>query len=540
MSRAITIDEIKSRLFLKYGDVVSIVDETYERVTKKCTFIDKDYGPWEALPCNVIKKTGHPKRGELIKRTKQTASLDEVERRIFEIHGDVIAIVPSTYTKIAAKATFIDKDYGEWDARVCDVLDGNGHKKRANDSLILSLSEVKQKLYEKHGDNVCIVDSTYAMVKQYATFIDKDYGEWKARVYAVLNGHGHRERGIKKNTESRITAPKEQSVGTLFPHLLDEWNDSRNPFSIYPYSSLAISWKCKKCTRTWESILSSRVIGHGCSFCCNSFTKLEKFIEEKLNIKKYNQRIHVTGNNWYKPDFKLNENLFLNSDGLYWHNEEKLSKNYHFKLREDFENIGKRILQFYDDQIYNQWPIIESVVNNAIGDIHNKIMARKCEFKEVFRQEMFEFFTKNHLMGNHGRAKCIGLYYENELVSALSYTVHKEGYIKIERFSSKLNTVVVGGFQKLLKLLENAAKHNGIKQIISFCDLRYATGKSYEKAGFKRVGITLGFYWTDHKQRFNRLKCKAGNGKTQAQNAAEKGWLKIYDAGQAKYVKTLI
>lgn len=76
-------------------------------------------------------------------------------------------------------------------------------------------------------------------------------------------------------------------------------------------------------------------------------------------------------------------------------------------------------------------------------------------------------------------------------------------------------------------------------QVISFCDLRYATGKSYEVNGFKKVNTSQGWCWTDGKQRFNRLTCKAGNGKTEAENAKDLNWFKIYDAGQAKYIKII-
>jgi hypothetical protein len=73
------------------------------------------------------------------------------------------------------------------------------------------------------------------------------------------------------------------------------------------------------------------------------------------------------------------------------------------------------------------------------------------------------------------------------------------------------------------------------KPIVSYCDLRYATGRSYIALGFKELGTTLGWEWTNLTQRFNRTKCKAGNGKTEKQNATELGWYRIYDAGQRKY-----
>lgn len=111
----------------------------------------------------------------------------------------------------------------------------------------------------------------------------------------------------------------------------------------------------------------------------------------------------------------------------------------------------------------------------------------------------------------------------------------KEGII-IQRFGSKLNYSIRGGFQKLLSFI---IKQYHPSKIISFCDLRYATGKSYVNAGFILENISLGWNWTDYKKRYNRLACRAGEGKSELEHAKELGWSKIYDAGQARYVLTI-
>lgn len=279
-----------------------------------------------------------------------------------------------------------------------------------------------------------------------------------------------------------------------------------------------------------KSVLNDRSNG-------SNQSALENFVSEKTKISFFNNKILKNHN--YRPDFKLSESVYLNTDGLYWHREEEKGRHYHFKLREAFESENKRILQFYEDEIYNKWSIIESIVNNTINKTANKIYARKCKIDKVDNKAMIAFFDENHLMGGNSAAKAIGLYQDGVLVSCLSYRIYKNKYIEISRFGSVINTVVVGGFQKLLAMLEDIASHNDIKEIVSFCDLRYATGTSYEKAGFKRTSVTLGWCWGYGINRYNRLMCKASNGKTEAENAASKGWYKIYDAGQAKYVKTL-
>jgi len=80
-------------------------------------------------------------------------------------------------------------------------------------------------------------------------------------------------------------------------------------------------------------------------------------------------------------------------------------------------------------------------------------------------------------------------------------------------------------------------------KVVSFCDLRYALGHTYTKLGFALEKTTLGWSWTDFKNTFNRLNCRANMDDrklTQAEHAAELKWAKIYDAGQAKYVKEIV
>ena len=77
---------------------------------------------------------------------------------------------------------------------------------------------------------------------------------------------------------------------------------------------------------------------------------------------------------------------------------------------------------------------------------------------------------------------------------------------------------------------------------MSFVDLRYGNGSSLLKAGFELKGITLGWKWTDFKSTYNRLRCRANMDDrklTEKEHANELGLYKIYDAGQAKFIKEI-
>lgn len=338
---------------------------------------------------------------------------------------------------------------------------------------------------------------------------------------------------------SGFYATEDNNFAIKFPELLKEWdweaNNSinLNPYQITPHANKMSFWVCKE-NHKWSSLLFNRTShGNGCPFCYTSTTRLEKFVEEKLNIIKFDKRIF--DDNKYRPDFKLSDNLYLNVDGLYHHCELFSHPNYHFKLREKFHENNLTLLQFYEDEIYNKWSIIESIINNKLGKIDSKFGARDCEIKKVNKQDSFEFYSKNHMMGSFIFAKHFGLYKNNDLISLMSVRlINNEMYI--ERFCSKLNHVISGAFQRLLKYTISLYNPH---QVVSFCDLRYANGRSYKEAGFKLENISQGWCWTDLENRFNRMMCKATIDKTERENANAKKWYKLYDAGQAKFKLTL-
>jgi hypothetical protein len=41
-------------------------------------------------------------------------TIEEVKKRLFEIHGDILTLDESTYKTVMIKCRFIDKDYGDW------------------------------------------------------------------------------------------------------------------------------------------------------------------------------------------------------------------------------------------------------------------------------------------------------------------------------------------------------------------------------------------------------------------------------------------
>jgi len=270
------------------------------------------------------------------------------------------------------------------------------------------------------------------------------------------------------------------------------------------------------------------------------YTDIEFTFKSKLGIDKYNKCIDLDKfqNMRYRPDFKY-DNVFVNIDGLYWHSSIFKNKWYHFNMRKDIEKCGLRIFQFRSDEVYNKMEIIKSMLNNSIGLTNTKIGARSCKLAIISQKDANIFYTKTHLMGPMN-AKHVGLYYEGKIICMMSYKVYGKR-LKIERFSSDIDTIIHGAFSKLLKYTLNHIK-NEINDIYYWVDLRYGTGNFLKKHGFYYQRETLGWRWTDNINTYNRLKCRANmdnRNLSEKKYAEELRWVKIYDAGQRLYIRRL-
>lgn len=264
---------------------------------------------------------------------------------------------------------------------------------------------------------------------------------------------------------------------------------------------------------------------------------MEEILKPDLSISFYNKNMEVGGKT-HRPDFIINDDLHLNTDGIIWHSDKYKKPRYHFEKRECYEKEGKQLLQFRSDEIFCKPDIVKSIVLHKSGLSKNKLFARKLTIKEIKFGEVAEFLKTTHLMGTGAPGKSVVLKDGDNIVAAFIYKINKDNSMEVLRYSTALNTSVIGGFSKLLKHVTRS--NSNIKSVISFVDLRYGNGKSLEKIGFTRSSVSLGWSWVDKFSKTqNRLRVRAGNGKTESEHASELGWAKIYDAGQAKYTLIL-
>ena len=266
----------------------------------------------------------------------------------------------------------------------------------------------------------------------------------------------------------------------------------------------------------------------------NSIKELEvlKFIQENYKgiiIPGYRNGIEI---DIYLPELKLG----FEFNGLYWHSEEYKDKNYHLYKTNYFKEKDIRIIHIYEDDWNLRQNIIKSQIKNYLGLTEIKIFARKCQIKQLIDSSIF--LENNHIQGKDKSIVKIGLYYNSELISLMTFDKF-EGRKKmlnteynLSRFCNKLNYNIIGGASKLLNWF---VKTYNPTRIISYADRSWSEGNLYFKLGFKLISESKPDYkYIINNQRIHKSNFKMLNEKNEMLN---NGIKKIYDCGKLKFEK---
>jgi hypothetical protein len=249
-------------------------------------------------------------------------------------------------------------------------------------------------------------------------------------------------------------------------------------------------------------------------------------------------------NNW--RDSKMEIDIYLphlkigfEFNGLYWHSDIYKEKDFHLKKTEFFNKKEIRIIHIWEDDWDNKRDIIKSQVLNILNISKNRIFARKCQVIEVIdKKTTKDFLNKNHIQGNVNSLIKLGLYYNGELVSIMTFD-HFEGRKKMKddewnlsRFCNKLDASVVGGASKLLKYF---IRNYTPKRIISYADRDWSTGNLYDKLGFNLISQGK----PDYKYLVGGERVHKSGFRKSKTNISESNLLipRIWDCGKIKFEK---
>jgi len=245
-------------------------------------------------------------------------------------------------------------------------------------------------------------------------------------------------------------------------------------------------------------------------------------------------------------------------DGLKWHTEWFGKKNhaYHLEKTKLCNQKGYGLIHIFEDEYVNNKEIVLHKLSHILGLDYEcpKIMARKCEIKEIYKHDAENFLNTYHIQGFVSASVYVGAFYDNQLIAVMSF---KNGNIKnpdweLVRFASNYNYVCQGIGSKIFKYFVNKYKPY---KIVSFADRRWTINENnnlYIKLGFRFDKYTAPDYKyysaknTDlkykriHKMSFNKQKLHKKYGfpltMTETEMAKELGYDRIWDCGLIKYI----
>ena len=365
---------------------------------------------------------------------------------------------------------------------------------------------------------------------------------------------------LEKTDIPRANFIRNKSYDEMLKNKFDKPMFSREEYIKRGCSNGKLLFKCNKCGNIFE-VYHSNGFHDMCPKCFPVFqtsskpeTEFKHFLKEIL--EKNNFKYEENNREILKPrelDFFIPQlGLAFEFDGLYWHSDKFKDKNYHLNKTQDCLSQKINLTHIFEDDWYYKRKIVESRVKNFLGDYDKIIYARKCFIKVVSFDKTYEFLENNHIQGYCSSKINLGLYFENELVSIMTFgkpRFNKKYEYELLRFCNKLNHHVIGGASKLLRYFEKNYKP---KSLISYADRRWSKGNLYYKLGFELIGNTKPNYWyyskrhchpkLENRMLYQKHKLKSiiqcfDSSKSEMENMKNNNYGVIYDCGSLIFEK---
>jgi len=318
--------------------------------------------------------------------------------------------------------------------------------------------------------------------------------------------------------------------------------------------------RCQKC----GNIFDDHFDGNGHPRCLVCFPNIAGYSYAEKEILDYIQHL-IPMENVISRDRSLLKNLELDIyvpsfkiaieyDGLFWHSEMGGGKNklYHLNKMERCHMNGIQLITIFEDEWNNKKEIVKNKLHHLFCKSVNKLYARKCKIEEITGKHSTIFLEKYHIQGRCPSKVNVGLFYNNELISVMTFgspriimghsAIDTDEYELLRYASAGL---VVGGASKMLSYF---IRNYHPKKIISFADRRWSMGSLYEKMGFTNKQIIIPSFWyfkpgyavRYHKFGFRKsiLSKKVPifvPALTEWENMQLNGWDRIWDCGNLKY-----
>jgi hypothetical protein len=178
--------------------------------------------------------------------------------------------------------------------------------------------------------------------------------------------------------------------------------------------------------------------------------------------------------------FIPSKNMGIELNGAYYHSMKMNKEKLHIANKQRFaRRQGVFIMEIWDTEWNDprQQAIVKDYIKAKLGMIERRVPARKCEVVMVMDKEKSEFLKAYHILGNSADQVAYGLKTKHgELVAVATfgrnYRTAKDVDVHLNRWCTKADTIVQGGFTKVFK---HAISENlDWQKVVTHTDLRFS------------------------------------------------------------------
>ncbi len=217
---------------------------------------------------------------------------------------------------------------------------------------------------------------------------------------------------------------------------------------------------------------------------------------------------------------------------------------YFQELSIGYERRGIQVIHVWEDMWHTKKELVKSRILALLGFVES-IHARKTKVVRIDKIMLDKFLLEHHLHGSPQVKHKYGLFFQKQLMAVASFSdarpMLREGVlyrsVELVRFANRTGYRVVGGLGKLLAAF---IEENRPGDLMSYADRDWSCGKSYEKLGFSFIENTGPQIFWVHPDTRERIYAHRLPADMTEEKLTEEGYVRIYNAGNKKYIKRLM
>lgn len=543
-----TTYEFVVKAIAKHGTVYDYSSVDYCNAVTKVTINCRDHGPFQQLPRKHLVGSRCPRCARSSANDYRKVDVNTFKQRAVERHGDVYDYSQVVLINLNSIVEISCPHHGKFRQRAMSHLYGHGCKKcqvghkASITKFVYDTEWFVEKATSVHGQTYDYSCTSYKSSLSSVAIKCRLHGEFRQVARDHLNGYGCGACGLEALSRTNARSKEEFVKVAVTKH------HSKYDYSLVDYRNQDLPVLIV-CAEHGSFLQKPRhhLRGQGCPTCklSSGHNSLLSFLKSLQLDPKVNDRNILSP---YELDIWLPSHEFaIEYHGLYWHSFGQLETTSQIRRHAVKQDLASRnnitLFQVFEHEWLKKRVIIESMIKCRLG-LCVRIPARKAAMERVSDKAASDFYKTNHLMGHRASKFHYALIYDSELVACMSFSAHPKYQYELTRYSTAIGLTVVGGPSKLFSAFNRDCCPDSV---FSFADNRYASGKMYERLGFKPLGITKpNYYYVDglevySRQKFQKHKLanllvRFDGGLSETVNMFNNGYRRIWDAGHRRFL----